>query len=66
LNPLDYSIWSIIEQTTNAQPHTSVESLTQAIIEAFNNLNQDTINRAIDDWPRRLDKVIEAQGGHFE
>jgi hypothetical protein len=40
--------------------------LTQAITEGFNNLDQEMINRAIDDWPRRLNAVIEAQGGHFE
>lgn len=66
LNPLDYSIWSILEQETNAQAHTSVESLERAIIQAFNNLDQETINRAIDDWPRRLEAVIGAEGGHFE
>lgn len=66
LNPLDYSIWSILESEVNAQPHTSVESLEQAIIAAYDNLNQETINKAIDDWPKRLDKVIEANGGRFE
>jgi hypothetical protein len=29
-------------------------------------LKQETINRAIGDWPRRLDAVINAKGGHFE
>jgi hypothetical protein len=66
LNPLDYSFWSIIEAETNAQAHGSIESLRQAIIHAFDNLDQETINRIIDDWPRRLDAVINAQGGHFE
>ena len=60
LNPLDYSIWDILEA------HDSVDSLKQAIIEAFENLNQGMINRAVDDWMRRLDAVIAAEGGHFE
>jgi hypothetical protein len=29
-------------------------------------LEQDVIDRAVDDWPRRLDAVIEARGGHIE
>jgi hypothetical protein len=66
LNPLDYSIWPIIGSVINAQAQSSPESLKQAIIQAFNNLDQTTINRAIDDWPRRLQAVIDAQGGHFE
>jgi len=66
LNPLDYAIWPIIWREANAQPHSSVESLKQAIVQAFNNLDQEVINRAIDDWPRRLQAVIDAQGGHIE
>uniref|UniRef100_A0A914C4V3 Uncharacterized protein n=1 Tax=Acrobeloides nanus TaxID=290746 RepID=A0A914C4V3_9BILA len=66
LNQLDYSIWSILEAQVNAEAHDSVDSLKQAIMEAFENLNQDMINRAVDDWMRRLDAVIAAEEGHFE
>jgi hypothetical protein len=66
LNPLDYSIWSILEAQMNAEAHDSVDSLKQAIMEAFENLNQDMINRAVDDWMGCLDAVIAAEGGHFE
>jgi Txe/YoeB family toxin of Txe-Axe toxin-antitoxin module len=62
LNPLDYSIWSIIQNTVNAQAFILVESLKQAPTEAVNNLDQVNINKAIDDWPRRLD----AGDRHFE
>uniref|UniRef100_A0A914EGM9 Tc1-like transposase DDE domain-containing protein n=1 Tax=Acrobeloides nanus TaxID=290746 RepID=A0A914EGM9_9BILA len=66
LNPLDYAIWSILKAQVNAEAHNSVKSLKQAITEAFENLDQGMINRAIDDWPRRLDAVIASNGGHFE
>lgn len=66
LNPLDYSIWPILASEVNAQAHSSVESLKEAITKAFDNLSQDTINNAIDTWMKRLDSVIEARGGHFE
>uniref|UniRef100_A0A914DJW6 Transposase n=1 Tax=Acrobeloides nanus TaxID=290746 RepID=A0A914DJW6_9BILA len=62
----DYAIWSILEAQVNAEAHNSVESLRQAINETFENLNQDMINRANDDWPRRLDTVIASKEGHFE
>uniref|UniRef100_A0A914CQ94 GH16 domain-containing protein n=1 Tax=Acrobeloides nanus TaxID=290746 RepID=A0A914CQ94_9BILA len=39
---------------------------TRAITEALESLDQEMINRAIDDWPRRLNAVIAANGGHFE
>uniref|UniRef100_A0A914BZ23 Uncharacterized protein n=1 Tax=Acrobeloides nanus TaxID=290746 RepID=A0A914BZ23_9BILA len=66
LNSLDYAIWSILETQVNAEAHNSVEPLKQAITEAFENLDQGMINRAIDDWPRRLYAVIASNGGHFE
>ena len=66
LNSLDYSVWSVLESEVNAEAHTSVDSLRRAITAAFNNLSQDTVNRAVDDWMRRLDAVIDAEGGHFE
>ena len=66
LNALEYAIWSIIESEVGAEAHENVESLKQAIVKAFNNLDQDVINKSIDDWMRRLDAVIDAQGGHCE
>ena len=61
LNSLDYAIWSILEAEVNAEAHQSVESLKQAIVDAFENLDQEIINKSIDDWMHRLDKVIAAK-----
>jgi hypothetical protein len=66
LNTFDYSICSILKSATNTQTLTSIVSLKQALIEAVNNPDQETINGAIDDWPRRSDALINAQDGHFE
>ena len=66
LNPLDYAIWSILEVEVNAEAHDSVDLLKDAINDSFNNLNQATINKSINDWMKRLDKVIEAKGSYFE
>ena len=66
LNVLDYCIWSIIESEVNAEAHNSTESLKTAIETAFERLDQNIINRAVDNWMKRLDAVIKAEGGHFE
>jgi hypothetical protein len=34
LNPLDYSIWSILETKACAKPHKDIESLKRALIQA--------------------------------
>ena len=33
---------------------------------AFDNLDQEMVNRGVDNWMKRLDAVIKAKGGHFE
>ena len=66
LNPLDYSIWSILEREACAAPHKSIESLICALQRAADNLDQETINRAIDDFPRRCRACYDADGGYFE
>uniref|UniRef100_A0A914EJA5 Uncharacterized protein n=1 Tax=Acrobeloides nanus TaxID=290746 RepID=A0A914EJA5_9BILA len=66
LNPLDYSIWSLLEADVNAEEHNSVESLKNAISEAFERLPIEVINQAVDNWMKRLDAVIKAKGRHFE
>jgi hypothetical protein len=66
LCPLDYSIWSILEREACAKPHKSLEELMSALRRAARNLDQEMINRAIDDFPRRLQACIDAKGGYFE
>ena len=64
LSPLDYSIWSLLEADVNAEEHNSVESLKNAISEAFERLSMEVINQAVDNWMKRLDAVIKARGGY--
>lgn len=58
LNPFDYFLWDFLENKVNAQTHMSIVSLKAAITQTYDNLDQDMIDRAIDDWSRRLDAAI--------
>jgi hypothetical protein len=66
LTPLDYSIWSILESRACAVPHKSVESLISALQREWEKLDQETINKAVAQFPGRLEACISADGGHFE
>jgi hypothetical protein len=66
LTPLDYSIWSIIEQRACAVPHRSLESLMEALRREWDAMDQDEINKIVAQFPKRLEACIEAEGGHFE
>ena len=43
---------------------TTVDQLKQAIVEECNKLSQRFIDRSIDEWRRRLIRVVQQQGGH--
>ena len=64
LNPLDYSIWYELNRRSCVKKHTSIDALKRSLIKAWN--PQDMIDRAIDDFPKRLRKCIQANGGYFE
>jgi hypothetical protein len=66
LNPLDYTMWSILEEKACAKPHPNVESLKRALKKAWNEISLDTLVKIVDNFPKRLKACIEANGGHFE
>ena len=66
LNPLDCSIWSILEQKACKMQHNSIRSLNRALKKAWGEISLETINKIVDDFPKRLRQCIEANGGHFE
>uniref|UniRef100_A0A914DHK1 Uncharacterized protein n=1 Tax=Acrobeloides nanus TaxID=290746 RepID=A0A914DHK1_9BILA len=65
LNPLDYAVWSILEQKACAKPHSNVESLKRAL-KAWNEITLDTLVKIVDNFPKQLKACVDAKGGHFE
>jgi len=64
LNPVDYAIWSALqEKVYRRRKFNTVEQLQLAIIEEWRNLGQRFIDRSINEWRQRLQKVVEKQGG---
>ena len=66
LNPLDYSVWSILEEKACAKPHPNVESLKRALKKAWNEITLETLIKIVDNFPKRLKTCIDANGGWFE
>lgn len=65
-NPLDYFWWGAIERETNATPHPNVDSLKAAIRQVWGAYPEDTIKKACSSFRGRIEKIIEAKGGHIE
>jgi len=63
LNPVDYAIWGALQEKVYLRRQFStVEQLKLAITEEWRNLGQRFIDRSINEWRRRLEKVDEKQG----
>src|ERR1700722_19007503 len=66
LNPMDYSVWSILESKACATSHASLDSLKSALEKAWDEITIEQCAAIVDDFPKRLKACITAQGGHFE
>lgn len=66
LNPLDYKLWSVLEDMVCHKRHRNLESLKEDLTEAVDNFPIYEVRTAIDEWPDRLRRCVEANGGHFE
>lgn len=66
LNVLDYTIWSILKADACSKPHQSIDALKKSLVAAWNRIPQEVIDRAVDAFPKKLQKCIAAGGGHFE
>uniref|UniRef100_A0A914E219 Transposase n=1 Tax=Acrobeloides nanus TaxID=290746 RepID=A0A914E219_9BILA len=62
----DFSLLHILENEACSKPHQSIEALKRSLVKAWNAILQEVIDRAVGDFPKRLKKCIDAQGGHFE
>ena len=66
LNPMDFSIWSILETKACANSHSSIESLKRSLTRAWEQIPQETMRAAVEAFPRRLRAVIQKKGGYIE
>ena len=66
LNPLDYFVWSYIENITNTTSHNTKASLIAAIRRVFDELPPALVEKACSQFRIRIEAEIEAEGGYIE
>lgn len=66
LNPMDYSIWSILETKVCAKPHKSLESLKRSLLSEWDKIPLKVVRAAALGFEARLKQCVKAKGGHFE
>ena len=66
LNPLDYFVWSYVENITNTASHNTKACLIAAIRRVFAELPPALVEKAYSQFRIRIVAVIEAEGGYIE
>ena len=66
LNPMDFSIWGILQARVGRKFYRNVDDLKKALKKQWSKIPQETIRKAIEQFPKRLEACIDARGGHFE
>ena len=66
LNPLDYGLWSILKKDVYSVKIHSMDQLKQRILKCWDEIPQETVDRTIDGFRKRVKKMIEVEGRRFE
>ena len=66
LNPVDYKIWSAMEERVYWSKVRDVEDLRGCILQAWDGLDQRIIDKAVGEWRKRLRLCVNAAGRQFE
>ena len=63
LNPVDYEVWSVLQQRVYRSRIRDVDHLKQRLIKEWRCFDQNIIDRAVRQWRVRLRACIHANGG---
>ena len=66
VNPLDFSIGSILEERVNATPHRSVEDLKSKLLREWSEIPDEHVCASVDSFIIRLKSCIKEKGDIFE
>jgi inhibitor of nuclear factor kappa-B kinase subunit alpha len=66
LNPVDYKIWSVLQDRVYRTRIRDVQHLKERLIEEWGRFDQGIISEAVCQWRDRLAACIRSNGGHFE
>lgn len=66
LNPVDYKIWSVMQERVYRTKVRDIDDLRQRILDEWEKLDQRVIDVSVQQWRGRLRACVAANGGQFE
>jgi len=66
LNPVDYKIWGLMQEHVYKSLINDVHELKQQLVETRTGMQQRVIHEAVEEWQKRLQLCVSAEGGQSE
>jgi len=66
LNPLDYRIWGMLQERVYRVRIRNTDELQKRLVATWAEFQHSVVDNAVDQWGKRLEACIHAEGGHFE
>ena len=66
LNPLDYHMWTGVEEVACAKAHSNVNALKASVVSAWDAMPPKTLEKACRSFRPRIEACIAAEGNIFE
>ena len=63
---MEFCVWSILEADVCVLSHDSVEALKGSLKKAWDKVPQEVLRKSVDSIRCKLERVIQARGGHIE
>uniref|UniRef100_A0A1I7XK25 DDE_3 domain-containing protein n=1 Tax=Heterorhabditis bacteriophora TaxID=37862 RepID=A0A1I7XK25_HETBA len=66
LNPMDFAIWSILENKSSRTSYNNLDSLKMALVKSWDEISQEELRPIVGNFETRLRACVTAKGGNFE
>ena len=66
LNPLDFSVWSLLEVKVCSVAQPSIDALKQSLQREWAKISQEELRASAENFRQRIERVIQVKGHHIE
>jgi len=64
--PVDYRVWGMLQERVYRVPIRNTDELRKRLVATWAEFQHSVVDYATDQWRKRLEACIRAEGGHFE